>query len=360
MVALRCRLGLGLAVGLSVATSLGTVTGLGAVAGLSAALGAGCAAGQAYAGDDGGHSQTDGATRDAAADAMNADAAAEDAPLADTAAADAPSADTAATDAPSADTAATDAPRTDTAATDAPRTDTAATDAPRTDTAATDSSVADGGTDGPPPDDSGCTVSGTTPDNCGPCGVVCPGYGQATAIVGCTPPDCTFACHGENYDSNTNPADGCEVADTSPGNHQQSTATYLGAFDCWDDDSAQNISGLLPTDARVHQDPDVAGFDTAFGGAPDWYRIDATGGAYCQNDIDLTLQVSGSATPACYQLRAITDLATYSCQASTSGACQLSPGIDSYSDGTVIYLVVTKTCATVVSEQVSYTVTGHL
>ena len=231
----------------------------------------------------------------------------------------------------------------------------------------TDALAADAGPDGQQHDgggtdgggDAACTGTGTTPDNCGPCGVVCPGYGQTTAVVGCTSPNCTFACKGESYDCNGNPADGCEVADTFPNTHSQATALYLGSFGCGDSESAQNISGLLPSDARSHN-PAVPGFDATKGDAPDWFRIYGSGGGLCQDDIDLTLQVSGSATPACFRLQAITNVSTYTCQTSSSGSCNFSPGMSSYGDGTDIYLVVDRTCATVASERVSYTITGHL
>jgi hypothetical protein len=207
--------------------------------------------------------------------------------------------------------------------------------------------------------DAACTGSGTTPDNCGPCGVVCPGYGEATAVVGCTSPTCTFACKGENYDCNGDPDDGCEVADTFQNTHSQASALYLGQRSCYDDESAQNISGLLPGDTRTH-DPAVPGFDAARGYAPDWFKIDASGGPLCQDDIALNLQVTGSATPTCFRLRAITDKGTYTCQTSSAGSCSFAPGMSSYSDGSVIYIVLDRTCAALAAERVSYTITGHL
>jgi hypothetical protein len=239
----------------------------------------------------------------------------------------------------------------------------AAPDLAQTDVLATDGQQHDaGGTDGQQHDgggDAACTGNGTTPDNCGPCGVVCPGYGETTAEVGCTTPNCTFACKGEAYDCNGDPDDGCEVADTFQGTHTQATALYLGSFGCGDSESAQNISGLLPGDARTH-DPAISGFDAAKGDAPDWFRIHGAGGALCQDDINLTLQVTGSATPGCFRLRAITNVSTYTCQTSGSGSCNFSPGMSSYGDGTDIYLVVDKTCSSVAAERVSYTITGHL
>ena len=197
-------------------------------------LGAGCAGAEEYVGWDGGDGSvvasdagTDGAARDATPDGAPADAA---------------------------------------------------TDAAR-DGAATDATATDGGQS-----DGSCTANGTTPDNCGPCGVVCPGYGQASAVVGCTTPDCTFACKGESYDCNGYPEDGCEVADTLTGTHTQASANYVGSYPCTDGDSQINLSGLLPADARTH-DPAIAGFNAAIGGAPDWYRIHGSGGPLCQDDI---------------------------------------------------------------------------
>jgi hypothetical protein len=235
--------------------------------------------------------------------------------------------------------------------------DLAQTDALATDGGADGHQVDGGGADGG--GDAACTGSGTTPDNCGPCGVVCPGYGETTAVVGCASPNCTFACKGESYDCNGDPDDGCEVADTFPDTHSQATALYLGSFGCGDGESAQNVSGLLPGDARTHV-PGVSGFDAAKGDTPDWYKIYGAGGGLCQDDIALTLQVAGSATPACFRLRAITNVSTYTCTTSSAGSCSFSPGMSSYGDGTDIYLVVDKTCTAVAAERVSYTIIGHL
>src|SRR5512135_3183078 len=48
--------------------------------------------------------------------------------------------------------------------------------------AARDGTAADAGQTDAGQADGSCTANGTTPDNCGPCGVVCPGYGQSTAV----------------------------------------------------------------------------------------------------------------------------------------------------------------------------------
>ena len=188
--------------------------------------------------------------------------------------------------------------------------------------------------------------------------MVCPGYGQATAVVGCTSPTCTFACKGESYDCNGSPADGCEVADTFPGAHSQATATTWAPSPANDGASAQNISGLADRRARA-PGPVVAGFDPASGGAPDWYRI-CGGRPVRQDDINLTLQVAGSATPDVLPDAGDHQRLDVPCQTSASGSCGVSPGMSSYGDDSEIYLVVEKTCAGGGGGAVSYTITGHL
>ncbi len=209
----------------------------------------------------------------------------------------------------------------------------------------------------------GCTLAhcagvATTPTDCGSCGTACPGAGQATANVVCNAPACTFSCKGEAYDVNADASDGCEVSDTPSANHTSSAAVGLGSFSCSDSSSAQNFSGRLPSDARVHESPAVAGFDGASGSAPDFFSLDATGGL-CTNNLNLTLTMTGAALATCYQLTAVTDQGTYSC-ATAQGTCSITNGSGSYSDGTTISISVKKTCSAAQQESPQYTVTGHL
>src|SRR5581483_5904424 len=172
----------------------------------------------------------------------------------------------------------------------------------------------------------GCKSDLIDVDNCGSCGHVCPGISAANDEVGCVNGGCTFVCKGENYDVNQNPNDGCEVADSPLNNHDSSHTIYLGSVDCYDGDSNWNPSGIIPSDSRVHQDPTVLGFDSSNGDAPDWFSIYGSGGTFCQDDVNVNLQIYGSANPGCYHLVVYTNKSTYQCQTNSSGACSVSQG----------------------------------
>jgi hypothetical protein len=223
-------------------------------------------------------------------------------------------------------------------------------------------------------DPAGCTTSYSPsatagPANCGTCGTVCPGYLQSNVNVGCNQPTCTFSCKGESYDVNNSPANGCEVTDPTTGNHSTNTATSLGDIACYDGSSNPDISGRLPSDSRTHENPSVSGFIGATGSAPDYYRIHAVGEASpinpCVDNIDLTLQMSGSSVPTCYHLHIDTDKGSYDCDTDGTGKCQIIPGgSGNYTDGTTISVIVSKRnvagCQAANRDDPSYTVTGHL
>lgn len=206
-----------------------------------------------------------------------------------------------------------------------------------------------------------CSGATSTPANCGMCNNVCPGYMQLNDNVTCQGGmTCTFSCQGENYDVNNNKADGCEKVDNPVGNHTSATATYQGSFPCTDGSSQQNMTGKIESDAQGHASPAITGFNGATGAAPDFFVLDATGGAFCQNDMNLFLQVNGSSSPACYKMTAITNKGTQTCQTGVTGACSITNGSGSYSGGTQITVIVEKTCGTNITEEVTYAVTGHL
>ena len=209
----------------------------------------------------------------------------------------------------------------------------------------------------------GCTESvapgaADTATNCGTCGNVCPGNGQPTDVVGCTPP-CTFACVGENYDVDGNPANGCEVAANPQGDHTQANSSYLGSYGSCDSatQGVLTVSGRFPSDARVHETPAVTGFDAASGSAPDWWSVFATGsGSGCtfgisDNDFQAELIVSNSAYPSCYELQAETsdgaNLGTSVTGSYGSGTAWINNGDSSnYNDNVTIYFWVSKICST--------------
>lgn len=213
-----------------------------------------------------------------------------------------------------------------------------------------------------------CSNAAQDVNNCGTCGHVCPGLGQPSDNVTCStsssPASCTFSCQGEHYDVDNNPANGCEVADPVTGNHaQDGTAAYVGSLSCHDGSSNPNISGQIPSDLRgARTNPSVSGFDSITDSAPDWYRIDASGGA-CYDDFSLTLQMSGSSHAACYVLTIVTNKETRTCQTDGTGSCNVNDGSGSYSDGSTIYISVVKSSGagcTGIDDNPSYTVTGHL
>jgi hypothetical protein len=200
-----------------------------------------------------------------------------------------------------------------------------------------------------------------TPTSCGACGNLCPGYQEPNDNVTCSVNQtCTFSCQGEHYDVDRDPSNGCEVTDSRTGNHTQSSAAAQGDLACFDSQTF-TITGVLPSDKRVHESPAIVGFDAASGSAPDWYAIHATGGLTCQNDVVATLTVSGSGSPTCYKLTVITDKHTYTAQTLSSGVATINQtGGGQYSNDTDIYFEVQKICSTSVVEAPTYTITGHL
>lgn len=227
----------------------------------------------------------------------------------------------------------------------------------------------DGGDDGEGGDDEGGSSCGstTTAENCGACGNRCPGLDASAGNAGCGSdggtPSCTFSCSGENYDVNGDAGDGCEVKDNPFGNHSTVGATSLGSFSCTDSSlDGTTIAGKILSDRRVHEIPAVPNFLPAAGAAPDYFSIDATGGLLCQDNIAMTLSLSGTTHGECYTLTAECDKGTYTCTPTTGQtSCNFSQGSGSYSDDSTIYLSVTKTCpSSSVHENVSYSISGHL
>jgi hypothetical protein len=224
-----------------------------------------------------------------------------------------------------------------------------------------------------------CQSATGTAANCGACGKVCPGYQKANDNVTCTSSQtCTFSCQGENYDVNNNPADGCEVADSPQGNHTNSPPSSPPALSVCDGGVSSTIlSGRLLSDKRVHEIPAVVGFDTTSGSAPDWTfvtAVDTSTFGTCANDMVMQLCVQGSSSPGCYKLTVLAQ-STYTCLTNASGCCPPDPSPDgtctnnpgicknnggNYPDGQHIAFEVSKTCNTNVTENVTYTVTGHL
>jgi hypothetical protein len=208
-----------------------------------------------------------------------------------------------------------------------------------------------------------CSGATGTPTNCGSCGNICPGYQQPNDNVTCNAQQmCTFSCQGEHYDVDKNMGNGCEAVDAPQGNHTVSTAAHEpDVSDCDSGGVDFSFTGTLLSDTRVHENPAIVGFDTASGSAPDWYTFKGVGHTLCQNDLVLTLTVNGSSSPACYKMTVITDKVSYSCQTNSSGTCNINHNSGGqFSDDTMINVEVQKTCSTSVTENVTYTVSGHL
>ena len=178
------------------------------------------------------------------------------------------------------------------------------------------------------------------------------------AYPSCSSGTCTMGCMGENYDPNNNIADGCEVLDSPQGNHSTGASVNLGSFNCVD--TPIPFMGAIPSDSRLHAFPPVGGFNTATGSTPDYFFLNATGGITCQNDLSMTLTVSGSTNPTCYRLMVFTDNGTYSCTTNGAATCLVSSGPGSYPDNSIIYFKVDKTCNLPVQESVAYNVNGHI
>jgi len=202
-----------------------------------------------------------------------------------------------------------------------------------------------------------CPSATQVPAHCGDCNTSCAGAGAPGANVTCADGGCTFSCKGDNYDADGRPDSGCELADTPTTNHVASGAVNGGSVDCFDG-STITVSGVLPSDVRVHELPAVVAFDTAKGAAPDFIAVGTSGGTFCVNDIAITLTVTGAANPACYRLAITTDKGVYGCDTTASGTCTATSGSGSYSGGTTTSLVVSRTCAAAASGG-SYRVTGH-
>jgi hypothetical protein len=208
-------------------------------------------------------------------------------------------------------------------------------------------------------DDGGASEGGTGGGTC-QTAADCPGSGKPNDTVTCLSHVCALSCTGEHYDVNGDPSDGCEVADSPLANHQQADAIDVGTFSCQDGASAQNLTGMLPSDVRVHESPTVAGLSATTGAAPDYFVIHASGGA-CTDDVNLDLQVTGARSPTCFKLTVNTNKnGGQTCATDTTGHCAITNGSSSYGDGSDIVVIVEKTCSSATTDATTYAVTGHL
>ncbi|MFN8661024.1 MAG: hypothetical protein U0075_03985 [Thermomicrobiales bacterium] len=185
--------------------------------------------------------------------------------------------------------------------------------------------------------------------------MVCSGQSTTSDAV-CQGSTCTITCRGDNYDVDSNPANGCERQYTD-GAHTQGTAFPLGSVgNC--DSNAETPVRTIYSDARVHANPSVPAFNIATGAAPQWWVVNAPGGVLCQNDLDVTLNMT-SGTGNCYRLMVQTNQVTLTAQTS-GGVAHIQHGIGAYISGTPVFFMVEKICGTNVREAASYTIMYHL
>ncbi|MFN8114114.1 MAG: hypothetical protein U0R51_13070 [Solirubrobacterales bacterium] len=173
----------------------------------------------------------------------------------------------------------------------------------------------------------------------------------------------TMGCRGENYDVNRDITDGCEQVQPNPGHTTEETAIDLGSRSCSDSASQTSFSGTIHSDTRTHSDVD--GYVQGNQSAPVWYRVKATGGI-CVNDMALTFRTSGGKDEAdgagtCYSLQVRTDRNQVTLALDGNGGPNvLERGSGWYSDNSVIWFRVAKSCASPGPESVDYTVDFRL
>ena len=189
-------------------------------------------------------------------------------------------------------------------------------------------------------------------------------YGTATGQTSVTVEPESWSCRGSNYDVNESDTDGCETPGSLAGT-TQGTATSLGDLSCEDTDTFTTDTlgaayEVMPSDQQVHEMPSVLGFDSETGSAPVWFSINATGGMFCEDNVNITLQMSNTANPTCYELAVTTDKGTFSAQTNASGTAAIVEPSGSYTDGSTVTLELQKTCSTAIVEAPTFTISGNL
>jgi hypothetical protein len=220
------------------------------------------------------------------------------------------------------------------------------------------------------PTPAGCTelpapAALATPGNCGACGNACPTVASGTADAACIDPTnstCGISCRDDNYDINGDPADGCEVPDPDPGNHDQTSATAFPSTTCSDSTSQNTFGGVILSDTRVHTNPTVNGFVARAGAAPHWFSVYDSGGLTCTDDYAMTFMTSGGPAVPCYVATIITDKTSNTVTVTGAGSATVSGGAGSYTDNSTVYFKVEKTCSTtsIGDADVTYSVNYHL
>ena len=77
----------------------------------------------------------------------------------------------------------------------------------------------------------------------------------------------------------------------------------------------------------------------------------------------VTLSTSNEASPShngCYRVTVVTETHQYSAQTDSTGTASINELGGQFPDDTNVYFEVSKTCGTTVTENVSWTLSGHL
>jgi hypothetical protein len=94
-----------------------------------------------------------------------------------------------------------------------------------------------------------------TNSHCSKCGDVCPPGKSFTSVYdwGCSNKQCkTWKCKYPYFDVNNDPADGCEITDTSWNNYTKAAAKYIGEMDENGKYEMHLCNGRLPRDSRAN------------------------------------------------------------------------------------------------------------
>ena len=202
-----------------------------------------------------------------------------------------------------------------------------------------------------------CVSTASDPANCGGCGIAC--AAGPNSVASCSG-GCTLTCAGANYDVDGIASDGCEVSDDFVAGHTMASPALAASQGCSDTVIGTLSGGRIVSDGRAHN-PAPPGYDATTGSASDWWGVLGTGGSLCADNYAATITTSGGSSAACYRLTLITDRGSASTAVSGSGSATVSNlGFGLYTDNTMIYFHVEKTCPASVAENVSYTISFHL
>lgn len=195
--------------------------------------------------------------------------------------------------------------------------------------------------------------------NCGACGNICAGDPESTTSdIVCVEGRCGMTCRGQNYDYFGDVSDGCELEDRQT-NHTQATAFDLGSIQCYDWEKIR-FGGTLYSDKRVHTNPPAPGHNAASGAAELWFKVIGNSGI-CYSDAKATLWMEGGTTN-CYKLGlSIVDSGGgsrnwYWATVVNNVAKIELESYERHRSGELVYITVSKVCASAAPEIVNFEV----